>query len=66
MDELKALKHKLIIKHFPNRKFLDDSIVGNAINKAFLIAWEDAYADGEDAVAQKFDDLMDIIKPLIN
>lgn len=65
-NEFDALKEKVIAKHFPVKDFIDDSVVGEVVNKAFNLAWEDCHSDGEVSVSQKFDDLMDLIKPLID
>jgi len=65
-NEFDELKAKLITKHFPNKTWVDDSVVGNAIEKAFNLAWEDEHSEGEVMVAQKFGELIDIIKPLID
>lgn len=65
-NEFEALKNQCITKHFQVKTHIEDSVVGIAVNKAFNLAWEDCHSDGEVSVSQKFDDFMDLIKPLID
>ena len=64
--EVEALKKHLIEQFFPNKNWIEDSIVGVSVEKAFNLAWERGHSGGEFEIEQEFRDLVDIIKPLID